>query len=200
MDSGQIAFPRHQYTTFALEEKMAQEFKSEMNELLSSRLQVMKLAAYEDEEKAALEQLYLVELDKKKKAVKEQMYLMEFNKKKKDEIMPVMKKIRNYITSLGYPVEIEETDDVVSLDNRRIDASIVIRFMRVEDLRNPVYHNPFFSVTCDKGSQMVVLRQSILSSKKNKKSGNGPEERIPLTYVNQNLIQNKIHEVLKDIF
>jgi len=27
---GRCSFPRHQYNTFALEEKMAQEFKSEM--------------------------------------------------------------------------------------------------------------------------------------------------------------------------
>jgi len=179
---------------------MAQEFKSEMNALFSSRLQEMKCAAYEDEEKAILEQMYLEELDKKNKAVKEHMYLMEFNKKKKDEIMPAMEKIQNYIRSLGYPVEIEETFDVIFSDNKRIDVSITIRFMRVEDLRRPVYHNPFFSVTCDKRLREVVLHQSILSPVKGKKSGSRPEERIPLEYVNQNLIEDKIYEVLKDIF
>jgi len=160
----------------------------------------MKRAAYEDEEKAIIEQMYLMELDKKNKAVKEQMYLMEFNKKKKKEIKPIMEKIQKYIMSLGYPVEIAEISDAISSDNKQIKASIAIRFMRIEDLSRPVYHNPFFSVTCDKSEQEVVLCRSALFSVKNKKNGNWTEERISLKDITKNIIQDKIYEVLQEIY
>ena len=163
---------------------MTPEVKKKLDALFNSHQLKMKRAIHPEEESA----------------LKEQKYLIEFYKMRKEVIRPVMDKILNYLESKGYPVNIEETYDVISIDNKHVDASIAIQFMHIEDLSHPVYKNPFFSVTCDKKNQEVVLNQSTLLPVKGKSGRTGPKERVQLQDINQSLIEDKIIEVLQDIF
>lgn len=163
---------------------MTPEFRSKMDALFDSYQQKLKRTTHAEEEAA----------------IKEQRFLMDFYRIRKDEIRPTMEKILEYIESKGYPVHIEETYDVISRDNQHVDASIAIQFLHIEDDSHPVYKNPFFSVTCDKKSQEVVLNQSTLSPVKGKAGRIGPEERVKLKDIDKKLIEDKVFEVLQDIF
>jgi hypothetical protein len=163
---------------------MTPEFRRKLDTLFDLYQKKIERAIHEEEEKA----------------IKEQRFLMDFYKIKKELIRPVMDKIEDHIESLGYPVEIEETYDVISHGDKHIDASIVIQFMHIEDFSHPEYKNPFFSVTCDKRSQEVVLNQFTVSPVKGKSGRLGPEERFKLQELNQKMIEDKVYEVLQDIF
>lgn len=119
----------------------------------------------------------------------EHEFLQKFYRLRKEIIRPVMEEIRKYVMSKGLECNIEITDDGINPVNAPQSAAIMIEFGPLQ--------LPYFSVTCDKISQVAVL-DSLSLSQASSEEESEPAKKVDLKDINKEFIEETIFNLLQD--